>query len=81
MEKKENIGMETREMIKVKDVSAVSDQATNASSKFYLGHASPDFDLSYVEPKIDAGCQAQLERMVDIVPIIVNFGNKINNFI
>ena len=33
MEKKENIGMETREMIKVKDVSAVSGQATNASSK------------------------------------------------
>ena len=33
MAKKENIGMETREMIKVKDVSAVSDQATNASSK------------------------------------------------
>ena len=34
MEIKENIGMETREMIKVKDVSAVSDQATNVSSKF-----------------------------------------------
>ena len=33
MAKKENIGMETREMIKVKDVSAVSDQATNVSSK------------------------------------------------
>ena len=34
MEIKENIGMETREMIKVKDVSAVSDQATNVPSKF-----------------------------------------------
>ena len=34
MEIKENIGMETKGMIKVKDVSAVSDQATNVSSKF-----------------------------------------------
>ena len=46
MAKKENIGMETREMIKVKDVSAVSDQATNVSSKlkFILSRFVPDFD-------------------------------------
>ena len=34
MEIKENIGMETKGMIKVNDVHAVSDQAKNASSKF-----------------------------------------------
>ena len=34
MELKENIGMETKGMIKVKDVPAVLDQATNASSKY-----------------------------------------------
>ena len=46
MAKKENIGMETREMIKVKDVSAVSDQATNVSSKlkFIWGRFVSDFD-------------------------------------
>ena len=34
MEIKKNIGMAIRGMIKVKDVHAVSDQATNVPSKF-----------------------------------------------
>ena len=34
MEIKENIGMAIKGMIKVKDVHAASDQATNVSSKF-----------------------------------------------